>query len=247
MPGYIKMHRSVQDHWVYKDSDYYKAWSEMLFRARFIKTSKTDSYKGELYAIQYAQFIFGRPEWSKRLNIGEQKLRSLIKKLLDDNMIKLVQKLHRLTLYEIVNYEKFNQHDNQQVTLGTTGFEGNSNQHDNQQPTSRQPADNQQATTNEECKERKKGKKDIYITTQHLTMTKVEYDKLVSLYGQAAVDNKIEYARNYKKLKNFVSLYLTLNNWLKADKPQQSQQPKQQEKEEVPEWFLKANGYETGG
>lgn len=60
--------------------------------------------------------------------------------------------------------------------------------------------------------------KDIYITAQNLSMTKSEYDKLVALYGQSAVDTKIEYARNYKKLnKNYVDLYRTLNNWLKKD------------------------------
>jgi hypothetical protein len=61
-------------------------------------------------------------------------------------------------------------------------------------------------------------KKDIYITAQNLTLTKAEYEKLVDQYGKSAVDSKIEYARNYKKLKNYVSLYKTLNNWLKADK-----------------------------
>jgi hypothetical protein len=69
-----------------------------------------------------------------------------------------------------------------------------------------------------------KGKKRIvkdskeYITAQHLSMTKEEYEKLTSEYGQQSVDDKIDYARNYAKLKNYKSLYLTLNNWLKADK-----------------------------
>jgi hypothetical protein len=57
-----------------------------------------------------------------------------------------------------------------------------------------------------------------FIKCQHLSMTKEEYDTLVLKYGQKAVDDKIEYARNYKKLKNYISLYLTLNNWLKKDK-----------------------------
>ena len=57
-----------------------------------------------------------------------------------------------------------------------------------------------------------------YISVQHLSMTKDEYEKLTSEYGQETVDNKIDYARNYAKLKNYKSLYLTLNNWLKADK-----------------------------
>ena len=56
-----------------------------------------------------------------------------------------------------------------------------------------------------------------YISVQHLSMTKDEYEKLTSEYGQETVDNKIDYARNYAKLKNYKSLYLTLNNWLKAD------------------------------
>jgi predicted phage replisome organizer len=66
--------------------------------------------------------------------------------------------------------------------------------------------------------DKKKNKKDIYITVQTLTMSKEEYDKLVSLYGKSAVDNKIEYAENYKALtKKYVDLYRTLNNWLKSD------------------------------
>jgi hypothetical protein len=67
-------------------------------------------------------------------------------------------------------------------------------------------------------KDKVKESKDIYISAQHLSMTKDEYDKLTSEYGQEIVDNKIDYARNYAKLKNYKSLYLTLNNWLKADK-----------------------------
>lgn len=73
----------------------------------------------------------------------------------------------------------------------------------------------------EESKGKKKKVKDIYITAQHLSMTEVEYKKLVDDYGKDAVDTKIQYAENYAKLKNYKSLYLTLNNWLNADiKPQ---------------------------
>lgn len=62
---------------------------------------------------------------------------------------------------------------------------------------------------------------DIYITVQHLTMSKQEFDKLVSSFGELAVRKKIEHAENYAKLKNYTSLYLTLNNWLNADTEQQ--------------------------
>lgn len=61
-------------------------------------------------------------------------------------------------------------------------------------------------------------KKDKFITCQQLSMTEKEYNKLVSLYGNEAVEDKLRYARNYKNLKNYVSLYLTLNNWLRKEK-----------------------------
>lgn len=63
-----------------------------------------------------------------------------------------------------------------------------------------------------------------YITAQHLSMTEEEYNKLVTTYGKETVDLKIDYARNYSKLKNYKSLYLTLSNWLKSDqKPQRGE------------------------
>lgn len=63
-----------------------------------------------------------------------------------------------------------------------------------------------------------------YITAQHLSMTEEEYNKLATTYGKETVDLKIDYARNYSKLKNYKSLYLTLSNWLKSDqKPQRGE------------------------
>jgi hypothetical protein len=68
--------------------------------------------------------------------------------------------------------------------------------------------------------------KDVFITAQDLSMSAEEYNKLVIKYGKQRVDDKVERARNYKNLKNYVSLYLTLNNWLKDDeKKQQSSNP----------------------
>jgi hypothetical protein len=56
-----------------------------------------------------------------------------------------------------------------------------------------------------------------FIKSQHLSMTEIEYNKLVELYGKTNVDDKIEYSDNYAKLKNYTSLYKTLGNWLKKD------------------------------
>jgi len=164
MPGYIKLYREIQEHWIYKNSDYFKVWVEMLINARYVKEPKTDTYKGVLYMLEYGQFIYGRPAWSKRLGVGEQKLRGIIKKMLNDNMIKIIKHLPSSTIYEVVNYEKYNQHNNHVPDLERSDNEDNENQQDNQHSTSIQPALNQHSTTKEEGKERKKVKKDIIYT-----------------------------------------------------------------------------------
>ena len=108
MTGYIKIHREIMDHWIYKDAEYFKVWVEMLLRARHSREPKTDLHHGIKYTVNYAQFVYGRKEWSKRLGISEQRLRGLFQKLVDDNMIKVVEHLPRMTIVEVINYEKYN-------------------------------------------------------------------------------------------------------------------------------------------
>ena len=72
-----------------------------------------------------------------------------------------------------------------------------------------------------DANKKEKEKESIYIRAQDLSMTKTEYEKLTDMYGKRNVDDKIEYAKNYRKLKNYKSLYRTLNNWLKKDGKEQ--------------------------
>ena len=61
--------------------------------------------------------------------------------------------------------------------------------------------------------------KEIYCEIQKLSLSNIEYEKLIKTYSKTLVDDKIEHAKNYKTLgKKYTSLYLTLNNWLKKDK-----------------------------
>jgi hypothetical protein len=99
-----------------------------------------------------------------------------------------------------------------------------------------QPTLNEGSTSKvNKSKVKESKKKDIYISCQHLSMTEEEYKKLVETYGEETVKDKLEYAENYAKLKNYKSLYLTLSNWLKADKKKEGKngtdkQPNRQSK-----------------
>lgn len=177
MSGWIRIHREIVEHWIYKDAEYLKVWLEMLVRARYWDDPSMELVEDQLVKIERGDFIFGRPKWSKRLGISEQRLKTLLQKMIKDDMIELVQKYNRFTVYKIKNYEKFNQQDNQQSNQkdnqqedqSPSGFDegGNQqnnqqdNQQSNQQSTSSQPASNQQSTINKESKERNKKDKKV--------------------------------------------------------------------------------------
>ena len=172
LKNFLPLSRDIRQHWIYSDSQYLHVWIEMLFAARFSKEPQKNIYKGTLYTINYGEFIFGRPSWSKKMKISEQRLKTLISKLEKENMICKVKKFSRFTIYSIVNYEKFNQqnnqHSNQQPAVENSDITVCANQHNNQhsnhQVTSIQPASNQQVTNKEESKECSKNVKNVNKT-----------------------------------------------------------------------------------
>lgn len=191
--AYIGIDRGIIDHWIYKDAEYFKVWFDMLCRARYSKDPKTDKLGDEIYTINYGEFVFGRISWSERLGISEQRLRTLMKLLIKEDMISLVCKFRRFSIYKITNYEKFNQQTNQQETIIQQDISDTTNQQTNHDSTSSQPAANQQPTTKEESKERKERKpsnKDKTYTPEFLNFWNA-YPKQV---GQPAAFN------NFKKL-----------------------------------------------
>ena len=65
------------------------------------------------------------------------------------------------------------------------------------------------------------GKDSIYRKIKHLSMTVEENQKLLDKgYSQQQVDDTLDSIENYKKNKNYTSLYLTANKWLKKETPQ---------------------------
>ena len=160
--GFIKISRHIVDHWIYQDAEYFKVWFEMLFRARYSTEPVTKLVYGQLVTLNRGEFIFGRQSWSERLGISEQRLRTLIDKLIQDNMIEVVKKYNKFTIYRIVNYEKYNQHTNQQEMAENQYIQNSNNLQTNQQTTYNQPTNNLQVTTKKESNKDKKVNKEIY-------------------------------------------------------------------------------------
>ena len=144
--AFIGIDRGIENHWIYQDAEYFKVWFEILLRARYSTEPEKKLIEGKIVTIEYSQFIFGRISWSERLKVSEQRLRTLMKKLVADEMIELVQKFPKFSLYSVKNYEKYNQQNNQQKDHIEQGFEDDVNQQSNSTPTSSQPAANHTRT-----------------------------------------------------------------------------------------------------
>lgn len=217
--AFIGLDRGIVDHWIYQDAEYFKVWFEMLYRARYSTESCTELIEGQLTEIKYGEFIFGRIKWSERIGISERRLRTLMDKLIADNMIYLVKRAPKFSIYCVTNYAKYRPQNDQQETLEPQGFEGHSDQQNVQQTTSKRPANDQQVTTKEQRNKDNKVNKVKEIKrayAENVQLTESEYQRLVDEYGKELTDRSVEYLSSYKVEKSYKtkSDNLTIRRWV---------------------------------
>ena len=64
-------------------------------------------------------------------------------------------------------------------------------------------------------------KENIYRSFDNLSLSKDEYNKLLTDYTKQQIDDILDDIENYKDNKKFKSLYLTAKKWLKKNEPKQ--------------------------
>ncbi|TYA10960.1 hypothetical protein FRY98_24655 [Paenibacillus faecis] len=99
MSGFIPIGRELQNHWIRRDKDYWNVFCEMYFLARYSTKPEVRVIDGVEVTINYREFIFGRSSWSTRMDISERRLRTLVKKLVDEGFIHQVSKYSKFSIY----------------------------------------------------------------------------------------------------------------------------------------------------
>lgn len=141
--GWIKLHRKLLEHPLFKDPQALTLWVQLLLRANH-KDARI-MVGNSFVDIKRGQFLTGRDKLSEYTGINRSKLERLLKLLESEQQIEQ-QKTTKYRIISIVNYDKY-QDAEQQVSINRATSE-------------------QQVSTNKNDKNVKNDKKEIVKRTQ---------------------------------------------------------------------------------
>ena len=206
--GWIKLFRKITEWEWYRDGNTFRVFVHLLVTANH----EPKKWRGVM--VSRGQVVTGRNALSKSLTLSDRQVRTALDHLKSTNEIS-IKTTNKFSLITIVNYEEYQRKDDE-----------NDQQNDQQldtQATSKQPANDQQTTTNKntrtkECKKDKEDKK-VYGELAHVQLTDDEYQKLIRDFGQAVTQEYINQLDYYigSKGKRYKSHYATIRQWVSRD------------------------------
>ena len=117
MSGWIKLHRSITEHWLYKEKrifSKFEAWNDILLTVNYAEAKTI--IKGNIYYIKRGQSILSLESWGKRWNWDKHKVRRFFKVLEKDLMIDL-QSDTTTTRLTVCKYDSYQDSCNTDATL----------------------------------------------------------------------------------------------------------------------------------
>lgn len=116
MSGWIKLHRSIQEHWLYKEKrsfSKFEAWNDILLTVNYCDAQTI--IKGKIYNIKRGQSILSLDSWSKRWNWDKSKVRRFLKLLQSENMI-VLESDTQTTQLTVCKYDTYQSQENESET-----------------------------------------------------------------------------------------------------------------------------------
>ena len=104
MSGWIKLHRDIQDHWIFKKEEYLKAWILLLIKANH-KDYKT-LFLDQLVEVKRGEVVVSYAKFGAELMWSSSKVRRFLKMLEKDKMIFIFPE-KKWTHLSILNYETY--------------------------------------------------------------------------------------------------------------------------------------------
>jgi DNA-binding transcriptional regulator YhcF (GntR family) len=103
--GYIKLYRSIRNHWVWEDPRKFQWWIDILMECNH--DDKKVPIGFELFDCKRGQTLHSRLEWSKRWRVDESTVRRFLSMLEADGMIE-TENLKKTTRVTVCKYGSYN-------------------------------------------------------------------------------------------------------------------------------------------
>jgi hypothetical protein len=199
MCGWIKIHRSIKDHWLYTEKrtfSKFEAWHDILIMVNF--TDAKAMIKGKLYDIKRGQSILSLESWGKRWNWDKSKVRRFMNALQSDAMI-VLESDNITTRLTVCKYET---------------YQGERNANETQVKHKRTSNEHQTTPIEEEEEQQEEQEKKEYYSNEFIEVWEI-YHKRGNKKKSQELYNKLT---NTKKelVKNHLPLYI--KNHIENDK-----------------------------
>lgn len=192
MSGWIKIHRSIKDHWLYTEKrvfSRFEAWNDILLTVNY--SDAQTLIKGKLYNVKRGESILSLDSWAKRWGWEKSSVRRFLKLLENESMVALDSD-NVTTRLTVCNYDSYQDERNADETRKK--LKRNSNEI--------------QTTPIKEEKEEQEEKRRVFIkpTTQQVQ----DYMKEIEYNGDA------EHFINYYQSKGWVVGKSKMIDWKSA-------------------------------
>lgn len=167
MAGFIKLDRSIFEHWIFQDAEKFRAFVDLIQLARW-KDAKL-LIGNDLVTIPRGSYYTSVLKLAERWRWGRDKTRNFLTLLEKERMI-TIKATTKGTMLTIENYRVY---QDEHPTVYPTKTQRTNNEPDNKNPTNQQRTDNEPDTKEEreeykeikEYKEREEGKEEIPVLT----------------------------------------------------------------------------------
>ena len=220
MQGWVHLHRSFMDHWLYGKKPFCDAmaWVDLILLANH--ESNKFYVDGDVVNIERGQTFTSYRSLSNRWGWGAPRIKKFLELLEREKMLE-VKTFKNGTLLTLVNYEVYQDTRNANVTqternrnVTVTQTERNRNVTVTKQECKNEKNDKNEKNLTSECTPRTTKKK--YGAYSRVALTDDEYNRLCVDYGQERTEKAIDFLDGYIEEKGYKSKShnLALRRWV---------------------------------
>lgn len=108
MAGWIKLHRSIQEHWIWDNPVYLKWWLDLLLMANHKPNEVL--VNGKIERIDIGERLTSEVKLSERWSVDRKTVRKFLSLLEKEGMISLEKSRKKGTTYKVLKYKDYQQY-----------------------------------------------------------------------------------------------------------------------------------------